>query len=111
MADEYQGEVRFGIVDVIDQEFLKLTFNIYTVPQTFYIKDGIAYEMQALSIFYDNIKAFIEKNYLNETKVYEKWPVPTYLVDWTTVYAVYAYRDGLKYYNKVQYDIWEWVKE
>jgi len=86
---------------------LKLTFNIYTVPQTFYIIDGMAYEMQALSIFYDNIRAFIKGNYLNDTKVYEKWPLPTYVVDWTTMHLVYAYRDGLKYYNKNQYDLWE----
>jgi hypothetical protein len=111
LADEYQGEVRFGMVDVIEEEFLKLTFNIYTVPQTFFLKDGVAYEMHALSIFYDNIRNFIEGQYLNETKVYESWPVPTYVVGWESVYFVYLYRDGLKYYNKVQYDIWEWLKE
>lgn len=40
LADEYQGAVRFGIVDTVEEEMLKLTFGIYTVPQTILIKEG-----------------------------------------------------------------------
>ncbi len=32
LADEYQGTVRFGIVDVMQEEFLKLTYHVFTVP-------------------------------------------------------------------------------
>ena len=63
--------MRFGIVDTIEDEMLKLSYDVYTLPQTFYIKDGQAYEMNALSVFYDNVRAFIEGNYLNETKRYK----------------------------------------
>jgi len=70
-----------------------------TVPQTFLIKEGMAYEMQTLSIFYDNIYSFIEGNYLNETFVYTKFSTPTQLINLYTVYPVYAYNDGLKLYN------------
>lgn len=70
LADEYKGKVRFGIVDIIEEEFFKISYQVYTLPQTFYILDGTAYEMHVLNIFYDNVRAFIEGNYLNETKVY-----------------------------------------
>lgn len=70
LADEYQGEVRFGIVDIEKEEAMKMSYGVITLPQTFFLKDGTAYEMQVLNIFYDNVKAFIEVNYLNETKVF-----------------------------------------
>lgn len=98
-------------MDVREEEFLKLSYDIYTLPQTIFIKDGMAYEMQVLNIFYDNVRAFIEGNYQNETKVYWSGPVKTQLVNYLTVYYYYAYRDGLKYWNKVHYDIYEqWVQ-
>lgn len=107
LSDEYQGSVRFGIVDCSEEEFLKMTFEVFTVPQTFLIKEGMAYEMNTLAIFYDNVRRFIEGEYLNETKCYVSWPTPTYVIDKYTVYFHYAYNDGLKYYNKNTYEIFE----
>jgi len=49
---------------------LKLSFGVLTLPQTFLIKDGMAYEMQTLAIFYDNVRAFINDGYLSEKMVY-----------------------------------------
>lgn len=108
LADEYYGKVRFAIVDSVEEEFLKLSFDVYTVPQTFFFKDGQVYEMQVLSIFYDNVRSFIEKNHLNETYVYKQFPAPRWLVNFATLYPHYAYRDGLKYWNKNNYDVWDY---
>lgn len=91
--------MRFGIVDIVESEKLKLTFEVFTLPQTFYILNGTAYEMNVLNIFYDNVRSFIEGNYLNETKRYKTLPAPRYLVNEVTQYYYYAYNDGLKYYN------------
>lgn len=109
LADEYYGDVRFGIVDVMDQEMIKLTFDIYTLPQTVFIKDGWCYEMNVLNIFYDNVRMFIEKNHLNETHVYRNGSCPRWLVNFATLYPYYAYRDGLKYWNKNQYYYWDYL--
>jgi len=79
---------------------MKLTFEVFTLPQTFYCVNGTAYEMNVLNIFYDNVRSFIEGNYLNETKRYKTMPMPRYLVNQVTQYYYYAYNDGLKYYNK-----------
>ena len=111
MADEYQGRVRFGIVDIQESEMLKLTFEVFTLPQTFYLVNGTAYEMNVLNIFYDNVRAFIEGNYLNETKRYKTFSTPRYLVNDVTKFYYYAYNDGLKYYNSKQYDIFDYLKQ
>jgi hypothetical protein len=56
--------------------------------------------MQTLSIFYDNIWRFVEEEqYLNETVRYQKFATPSYVVDIYTLYFVYAYNDGLRFYN------------
>jgi len=44
LADEFQGEVRFGIFDDED-EMMKLTFDVKVMPMTFYILDDNAYQM------------------------------------------------------------------
>lgn len=67
--------------------------------------------MQVLSIFYDNVRSFIEKNYLNDTYVYKKFPQPKWLVNALTLYPTYAYRDGIKAWNKHQYDVWDYAKQ
>jgi hypothetical protein len=36
LADDYQGKVRFGYVDVLKYELLKETFEIFAVPQNFF---------------------------------------------------------------------------
>lgn len=81
LADEFQGSVRFGIVDVIEEEMLKLSYEVMTVPQTFYIVDGMCYEMKTLNIFYDNVRSFIKGEYLIEEKRYTAFQTPTYLVN------------------------------
>ena len=111
LADEYQGKIRFGIIDSVAEEHLKLTFEIFTVPQTFYFLNGMAYEMPALSIFYDNIHHFIDGNYLVEDKVYTSFPIPTYICGTWTQYYFYAYRYGLVKLHESQYDIWDYLKE
>ena len=98
------------MVDCVEEEFLKLTFGVLTVPQIFFFKDGYVYEMQTLSIFYDNIWRFVEEEqYLNETVRYQKFATPSYVVDIYTLYFVYAYNDGLRFYNSNQFDMWEFL--
>lgn len=80
-----------------------------TVPQTFYIVDGMCYEMKTLNIFYDNVRSFIKGEYLIEEKRYTAFQTPTYLVNQYTLYFVYAYNDGLRYYNNNVNQIHEWL--
>ena len=103
--------MRFGIVDTMVDEMLKLSYDVYTLPQTIYIKDGQAYEMPALSVFYDNVRAFIEGNYLNESRRYKAMPVVRTLYNDLTKFYAYAYRDGVKFWYDKQFDAWEWSKE
>lgn len=48
LSDYYRGKVRFGYVNTAEEECLKETFGVKTVPQNFLIKDGMVYEMGAL---------------------------------------------------------------
>lgn len=70
LADYYRGKVRFAYVDVIKQETLKETFGVKTVPQNFFIKDGMVYEMGALQLQANLIRKFIEGDYLKDNMVY-----------------------------------------
>jgi hypothetical protein len=47
LADEFSPKVRFGYVDISDDEFMKETFDVKAVPAPFYLHKGIAYEMGA----------------------------------------------------------------
>jgi len=60
LADEYQGNVRFGYVDIMRDETLKETFEIASVPQNFLFINGTVYEMEALQFGYVPLRAFIE---------------------------------------------------
>ena len=40
LADEYEGKVRFGYVDILTDEGLKETFGVITVPQSFWVENG-----------------------------------------------------------------------
>jgi len=111
LADEYKGKVRFGIVDIKEEEAMKMSYFVLTLPQTFLIKDGTVYEMNVLNIFYDNVRSFIEGNYLKEASRYTTFPVPRYLLNQVTIYGAYAYRDGLRLWNDKSYDTWEYLKE
>ena len=102
--------MRFGIVDVLQEEFLKLTYHVFTVPQTFLIKNGTAYEMNTLAIFYDNIRGFIEFQHLEEKYCYQSFKTPRRLYNQFTVYGIYAYNDGLKLYNSYQWDFLNWLQ-
>ena len=48
LSDYYRGKVRFGYVNTIENECLKESFGIKTVPNNFFIKEGMVYEMGAL---------------------------------------------------------------
>lgn len=101
-ADEYNGKVRFGIIDQMEEEMLKFTFKVYTLPQQFYIKDGTAYEMKGFTFFYDNIRAFIEGDYLTEENVHRVFPAPRAVYNKFTIYFAYALKDGMKaWYNNM----------
>ena len=100
LADEYYGDVRIGVIDVIEEEFLKIQFDVYNAPSGFLIKNGTTYELLPQQIFYDNYRSFIEFNHKNETKRYNVFPTMTFpYVNAFTVYLFYAYRDGHKYWS------------
>lgn len=69
----------------------------------------MCYEMKTLNIFYDNIRSFIKGDYLHEDKRYTAFKIPTRIVDIYTLYFVYAYNDGLRYYNSNVNEIHEWI--
>ena len=60
LADFYRGEVRFGYVNTPEEECLKETFMVKTVPQNFMIANGTVWEMQSLQVTFKNIYDFIE---------------------------------------------------
>lgn len=64
LCDDYQGKVRFAWSDVIADERLKETYEIYAVPQNFLCvpTDGkmICHEMHAMSLGYMPVRKFIE---------------------------------------------------
>ena len=48
LADYYRGKYRFAYINTLDDECLKETFGVKTVPQNFMIVNGTALEMGAL---------------------------------------------------------------
>ena len=63
IADELQGTVRFAYILAPQQEKLKETFHIKTLPTSFFIKDGQVYEHNMMQVLYNNIVLFIEGEY------------------------------------------------
>ena len=53
LADEYEGKIRFAYVDIYPEEFLKETFGVMTVPQTFWVFNGTATETGSMFIAYE----------------------------------------------------------
>ena len=45
LADEFSPNVRFGFVDITDDELMKETFDVKAVPAAFYLHHNTAYEM------------------------------------------------------------------
>jgi hypothetical protein len=74
LADDYQGKIRFAWVDVLTDELLKESFEIYAVPQNFYCvpTDGkmICHEMHAMSLGYMPCRKFIEGAYKESSESY-----------------------------------------
>lgn len=62
LAEDFNGTVRFGIVNTIEEEGLVESYNVQTVPTNLYIKDGMFYQMQSLAISYGNVEEFIKGN-------------------------------------------------
>ena len=48
LADFYRGRVRFAYVNTAEEECLKETFDVKTVPQNFMIANGTVWEMGTL---------------------------------------------------------------
>lgn len=65
--------------------------------------------MNTLAIFYDNVRAFIEGKYLNESSRYQTFPLPWFIHNVVTRYYAYAHRDGLLYFNKYHWEFKEWL--
>lgn len=63
IADELQGSVRFAYINAPQQEKLKETFDIKTLPTSLFIKDGQVYEHNMMQVLYNNIVQFIEGGY------------------------------------------------
>lgn len=82
LADDYQGKVRFGYVDVIKDELTKETYEIYAVPQNFYCIPDKATgrtsctEMHAMSLGYKPVREFIEGGYTDSENVYQTFDMP-----------------------------------
>lgn len=76
VADEYQGKVRFGYINIHADELLKESFDVMNVPCNFLIKDGKAYEMKAMQLGYVNIREFIEGGYLDPKICYSSFELP-----------------------------------
>lgn len=111
LADYYKGEFRFGIVDADLEEELKLAHEVLTLPCTFFIKDGMHYQMGVHNYFYDNVRRFINYQYLNETKRYKMFESPRYIPNSFTKYGNYAYIDSLKWYNGKHATIFKYLKK
>jgi hypothetical protein len=106
LADEYQGKVRFGYVNVIKHEHLKETFEIFAVPQNFYCvpENGkvLCHEMQAMSLGYMPVRKFIEGEYKTDpTKLYQTFDLPTEIGQ-LGLYWKYFIKD----FTKNQYNTW-----
>ena len=55
--------MRFGYVDIYESELLKESFDVKMVPASFYCKDEICYETNALMLNFEGNRKFIEGNY------------------------------------------------
>lgn len=77
LADDYQGKVRFGYIDVLKDELTKETYEIYAVPQNFYCipkLDGTGavecHEMHAMSLGYKPVREFIQGGFKDAENLY-----------------------------------------
>ena len=78
LADYYRGKVRFAYVNTAEEECLKETFGIKTVPQNFMIANGTVWEMGSLQVTFKNIYDFIEGEWQNPSKVYQSFSLNYY---------------------------------
>ena len=82
LSDHYRGKVRFGYINTPEEENLKWSFGVKTVPQNFLIKDGMVYEMGALQVQFTQIYKFIEGEYLEDGKVWQTFKLPWIIPNW-----------------------------
>jgi hypothetical protein len=68
------------------------------------LKNGTAYEMNTLAIFYDNVRGFIEFQHLEPQHCYQSFKIPQRLYNDFTKYGIYAYNDGLRFYSDNQWN-------
>lgn len=98
LSDELYEEYNFGYIDILTDECLKETFDVKIVPVIMLIKDGRVYETNVLQMTYWQIRTFMDGNYLNKTRVYQEFDVPTYVYDQNTIYLKYTYNEAQKIY-------------
>ena len=110
LSDYYRGKIRFGYVNTVKNECLKEAFGLKTVPNNFLIKDGMVFEMGALQIQFKNIKDFIEGDYLEGNKVYQRFKLPWIFPEWFLP-VKYAEDWLVKFYlNKCRFNIARWFR-
>lgn len=100
LSDDYQGKIRFAWSDVITDELLKESFEIYAVPQNFFCvpTDGkmICHEMHAMSLGYMPVKKFIDGGYKDTPKdVYQSFELPQRIPEYMLYYK-YMIKDFTK---------------
>jgi len=115
LGDDYQGAVRFGWSDVIDDEILKETYEIYAVPQNFLClpQDGrmMCHEMHAMSLGYLPVRKFIEGGYKDKKEVYQSFEMPKRIPE-IMLYWKYIIKDFTKdIYNPYLSKGQQWAKD
>jgi len=114
LSDYYRGAVRFGYVNVIADECLKETYGVKTVPQNFFIKDGMVYEMGALQVQFRAIQKFIDGDYTKDaggSTVYQSFSLPWVVPEWFLP-VKYAEDHLTKFYiNKCRFNLAYWLRQ
>merc|ERR1712183_943287 len=111
----FRGKVRFGYVNVVRDEMLKETFGVKTVPQNFFIKGNMIYEMGALQVQFRAMQKFIEEEEWKlppgGAKVYQAFSLPWIIPKWFRP-AKYAEDYMVKIYiNKCRFNCAYWLRQ
>ena len=79
LAEQYQGEIQFAVVNSHKSELMRSTFGVRSLPAEFYYKDGTWYEQNFMQVLINNIRTFIDERHLNEGNRYQMFETP-YLI-------------------------------
>ena len=103
LALSYKGKVRFGWANPLDQELLASSLDARFFPQTFLIKDGMAYWYRDFP--YENIlKSYIDEGkFVNSTTSFEQ---PRRFIPLQLYVYTYPRKEIRKFYRaRVEYDL------